>query len=149
MIIETYDGKLLPKEKRLRAELIAATKLGFIQNESIAALLTRMEEKNKENREKVEKKEVIYGLVNYSLPMYIQYERTLFLLDFVENKAQNYQYVFITENMIKEFYKKNKLMFRRCNGDELDYKEIKPVIEKRLREEEYERYVQNVLCKLI
>ena len=88
-------------------------------------------------------KKVFYGPRRYSLPMYLQYELTRFRLDFVqptENIRKSGISPEITENQKKAFYERNKDLFGRYFGDLFSY-------EKRLREEVYDRLVQEILCR--
>ena len=53
----------------------------------------------------------------------------------------------ITENQKKAFYERNKDLFGRYFGDLFSYEEVEQIIEKRLREEVYDRLVQEILCR--
>ena len=102
-----------------KAELVLAEKLGLIENAGIEA-------------------------------MYLQYELTRFRLDFVqptENIRKSGISPEITENQKKAFYERNKDLFGRYFGDLFSYEEVEQIIEKRLREEVYDRLVQEILCR--
>ena len=82
--------------------------------------------------------------------MYLQYELTRFRLDFVqptENIRKSGISPEITENQKKAFYERNKDLFGRYLGDLFSYEEVEQIIEKRLREEVYDRLVQEILCR--
>jgi len=108
----------------------------------------RCEAHNQEIEEKRKRGEKVYGLTRFSLPAYLQYELTRFRLDFVSGKAANYTYALVTEEEKRAFFHKNQELFKRCAGDYFTYEDVEAVIEKRIREEEYHRYVQNLLCQL-
>lgn len=133
-----------------KAELVLAEKLGLIENADIEALEKRCAEKNEENARLEMEKKVFYGPRRYSLPMYLQYELTRFRLDFVqptENIRKSGISPEITENQKKAFYERNKDLFGRYFGDLFSYEEVEQIIEKRLREEVYDRLVQEILCR--
>ena len=133
-----------------KAELVLAEKLGLIENADIEALEKRCAEKNEENARLEMEKKVFYGPRRYSLPMYIQYELTRVRLDFVlttENIRKSGISPEITENQKKAFYERNKDLFGRYFGDLFSYEEVEQIIEKRLREEVYDRLVQEILCR--
>ncbi|MGN0306724.1 MAG: hypothetical protein ACI4DN_00765 [Lachnospiraceae bacterium] len=129
------------------AKLKAATDFGFIAEESLEAMEIRRKEHNQKIKKELEEGKIIYGMTHFSPPAYLQYELTRFRLDFVSQKAQNYQYACITEQEKKAFFRENRELFQRCEGDYFLFEDVDAVIEKRIREEEYYRYVQNLLCQ--
>ncbi|MBN2222456.1 MAG: hypothetical protein JW708_09650 [Vallitaleaceae bacterium] len=91
-----------------------------------------------------------YGLSSFSPPAYLQYELTRFRLDFVsENEViqQNHNYSKISEERKRGYYKEHPQLFTRYHGDFFSYKEVAMIIEKRIREEEYNELIQNLLCQ--
>ena len=110
-----------------------------------------MQEKNEENARLEMEKKVFYGPRRYSLPMYLQYELTRFRLDFVQptenirksrNQSGDYR-----KSRKKLSNERNKDLFGRYFGDLFSYEEVEQIIEKRLREEVYDRLVQEILCR--
>lgn len=59
--------------------------------------------------------------------------------------AGPYPYKEITEEEKKTFYEENRDLFTRYFGDSFGYEEVRMIIEKRLREREYENIVQDLL----
>ena len=142
------DFCLSREELRLvQAKLKAAVNFGFISEAGLDAIEFRCQEHNRRIANRLVAGEVVYGLTHFSLPAYLQYELTRFRLDFVEGKAGNYDYMVITEAHRRRFYQDNPEMFKRCIGDYFAFEDVEAVIEKRIREEEYYRYVQNLLCQ--
>lgn len=130
-----------------QAQLRAAVNFGFIEEADIDAISQRCQKHNRKIEDRLAGGEVVYGLTHFSLPAYLQYELTRFRLDFIEGKAENYEYMVITKAHRRKFYQDNPELFKRCAGDYFAYEDVEAVIEKRLREEEYYRYVQNLLCQ--
>lgn len=134
-----------------QAALLFAKKLGLIDDADFLALERRRVAKNAENQEKMKRGEPVYGLITYSAPVYLQYELTRFKLDFTEetdNIKKNYEYRSISEKEKRDFYHENMDLFTRYFGDTFSYEEVELIIEKRIREEEYEKNVKDILCQL-
>ena len=95
--------------------------------------------------------EIIYGPEHFSLPAYVRYEQTRFRLDFVsesEKVKKNYSYQRISEKEKQAFYEANRDLFTRYHGDSFTYEEVSVIIRKRIREMEYDKEIQNILCQL-
>lgn len=134
-----------------QAALLFAKQIGLIDDADFLALEERRTAKNIENHEKLGKGEPVYGLITYSAPIYLQYELTRFKLDFTEetdNIKKNYEYRNISTEEKREFYHENMDLFTRYFGDAFTYEEVELIIEKRIREAEYEKNVKDILCKL-
>ena len=56
-----------------------------------------------------------------------------------------YNYAPITAREEKDYYKANKDLFTRYMGDKFRFREVKQVVRKKMREEEYDRAVQDLL----
>ena len=137
--------------KEAQAALQVAKMLGLIEHADFEALEQRRETKNKEIQIKLKQGEIVYGLTYYSAPAYLQYELTRFRLDFVVGAApirNHYRYRAITEKEKRSFYLENPDLFTRYHGDSFSYEEVEMIIEKRLREAEYNELIQNLLCQL-
>ena len=128
-----------PQElRRICANLTFAKQLGLIDDDSLEAAEERCRRENAG--------EVVYGLTAYPLPAYLQYECTRFRLAFAgERKQVRYNYAPITAREEKAYYKANKDLFTRYMGDKFRFREVKQVVRKKMREEEYDRAVQDLL----
>lgn len=138
-------------KKYALACLAFAKKLGLIDDSSLDAVAKRCKAENKKRSEMLEKGETVYGLTRFSLTAYLDYELTRFRLDFVSEKDEikkNYHYAPISKKDKKAFYKNNRDLFTRYSGDKFRFREVDMIIEKKMREEEYENEVNNLLCKL-
>lgn len=131
-----------------KATLIAAKQFGFIEEAGFAAMENRCALANQKNQQKLKMGELVYGVTHYSPAAYLQYELTQFKLDFLSGKAVAYSYRQITEGEKLEYYSKNQDLFTDYDCEYYDYESVKEVIEKRLREEEFYGYIQDILCQL-
>lgn len=137
--------------RKAQAELLFAKQLGLIHDADFEAQERRRVALNEENKEKVRKKEPVYGLISYSKPAYLQYELTRIKLDFVEETdkiKKHYVYRDISEEEKRRFYTENRDLFTRYLGDPFTYEEVEMIIVKRIREAEYENQIKNILYQL-
>lgn len=138
-------------EQYAKACLIFAKRLGLIDDDSLEAAKKRCDAENAKREIQLKNGEIFYGLTHYSFPAYLQHELTKFRLDFVsedEKIKKSYSYKEISRRDAKDFFKKNKDLFTRYNGDRFTFKEVKMIIEKKIREEEYENEINSILCQL-
>lgn len=140
------------KEKKYAlACLEFAKRLGLIDDSSLDAAALRCKAENEKRKEMLDKGETVFGLTEFPLSLYLDYELTRFRLDFVSEKEEikkNYHYEPISKKEKKAFYKNNSDLFTRYGGDKFRFKEVDMIIEKKMREEEYEHEVNNILCQL-
>ena len=137
-------------QKEAQAAFLLAKRLGLIEDAGMEALERRRQQKNEKNRQAEEAGEMFYGPRFYSAPMYLQYELTRFRLDFVQPSEQIRKLgvcpTFSDEEK-RSFYERNQDLFGRYHGDLFSYEEVSQIIEKRLREEAYDKLIQNILCQ--
>lgn len=134
----------------IQACLEFAAQLGQIADDTLEAVERRRILENEKRKELLEKGITVYGLSNFSVPAYIQYELTRFRLDFVAEKAlikRSYNYSMITSKDMVSFWNEHRELFTRYQGDSFSYDEVAMVIRKRIREKEYEQEIQNILRK--
>ena len=139
------------EQKQLKAELIFAKKLGLTEDDTLDGVADRCEKENQRRTEMLQNGEIIYGPEYFSLPAYVRYEQTRFRLDFVsesEKVKKNYSYQRISEKEKQAFYEANRDLFKRYHGDSFTYEEVSVIIRKRIREIEYDKEIQNILCQL-
>ena len=95
-----------------------------------------------------QEEKLFYGPRYFSAPAYLQYELTRLKLDFVQpgeavqktGLCPNF-----TEQEKKAFYDQNMDLFGRYFGDLFTYEEVEQIIEKRLREDAYDKLIEDVL----
>lgn len=138
-------------EEYAKACLAFAKKLNIIEDDSLEAVKERCNAENAKREAQLKNGEVFYGLTHYSFDAYLQHELTKLKLDFVsesENVKRSYSFREITPKELKAFYKSNRDLFTRYNGDRFSFKEVKLIIRKKIREEEYENEINNILRQL-
>ena len=134
--------------EKAMAALALAKELGLIDDASLSALEERRQKKNQENAEKEEKGELFYGPRSYTPAMYLQYELTRFRLDFVQPSEQIRKRGVcptFSDEQKRAFYENNLDLFGRYSGDLFAYEEVAQIIEKRLREEVYDQFIEDIL----
>lgn len=132
--------------QRICANLTFAKQLGLIDSDSLEAAEARCKQENARRAQKLAAGETVYGPTAYTLPAYLQYECSRFRLAFAgESKAVNYDYAPILPRAEKAYYKENKDLFTRYSGDKFRFREVRQVVHKKMREEEYDRAIQDLL----
>ena len=130
------------------ARLQIAAWMNLIPTPDLEAVDERRRRKNAEAEKALSEGGIVYGPVYYTPSMYLQYELTQFKLDYTVFKGEQvgrYPYREITEKEKRAFYDENRDLFTRYNGDSFDYREVSMIIEKRLREQEYENIIRDLL----
>lgn len=128
-----------------------AKRLGLIDDCSLEAVEKRCNAENEKRRQALEKGEVVYGLRQFSLPVYLDYELTRFRLDFASERdiiKSNYSYRPIEKKELKAYFKNNRELFTRYGGEKFRFGESKTVVYKKIREEQYDEEINALLHKL-
>ena len=155
------------EEKQVLARLQAAAWMNLADSPGLGAAEERRKKKNAETEKQLTGGETVYGLTHYTPAMYLQYELTRFKLDYTvsaevcldnfsksisgspglsggdKNRPARYSFREITEEEKRAFYGENRDLFTRYSGDSFSFAEVSMIIEKRLREQEYEKIVQD------
>ncbi len=130
------------------ARLQIAAWMNLIPTPDLEAVDERRRRKNAEAEKALSEGGIVYGPVYYTPSMYLQYELTQFKLDYTVFKGEQvgrYPYREITEEKKRAFYNENRDLFTRYNRDSFGYREVSTIIEKRLREQEYENIIRDLL----
>ena len=130
------------EKKYALACLKFSKKLGLIDDDSL---------ENEKRKLQKENNETVYGLTHFSYPAYLDYELTRLKLDFVgecENVKKAHTSKEISRKQMKAYFKQNKDLFTRYNNDKFFFFEVKTVIYKKIREEQYDEEINNILRKL-
>ena len=93
-----------------------------------------------------------YGVRNRYLEyeMFLDMFLTSFRLAFVlRDDCIDYPYRELTKEDIDTFWKNNRDLFTRFNGDSFDKEEVEDIIAKRIREEEYWKNVNEILLRFL
>lgn len=137
--------------KYAQACLIFAKRLGLIEDDSLEAVKQRCQAENDKRAQMLKEDAVFYGLTNFSFREYLEWEISKIKLDFVSESEQvkkAYSFREIPKKEIKAYYKNNRDLFTRYNGDGFPYRDLKQIIRKRIREEEFENEIKNILRQL-
>lgn len=138
--------------QEIEVKLKIAAWMGLISDSDFSAVEKRRKEKNESNRKNLEDGKIVYGVRSFTPAMYLQYELTRFKLEFTVYQGTSvgpWHCQRITETQKKDFYETNRDLFTRYFGDSFAYEEVHMIIEKKLKEIEYEKLVQKILCQLI
>lgn len=144
----TENGGEQTEDKMQEKELSAENEISW--DELAAALEQRRLAENERRECLIKEGHRVYGPVSFSKPAYLQYELTRYRLDFVtESRAsgQNYPYREVTEAEKRRFYREHPQLFTRYAGDRFSYHETEMIIEKWIREMEYEQNIRDILCQ--
>ena len=99
-----------------------AEEKGYVEDGSYSALIKRWEEENHFRKDKIEKGEAIYGLSEYPLDLYLEYEMDSIqkcYCDDLENEGME-----VTEEDRKQYYESNLAFYQREDDRILDYVKI-------------------------
>ena len=137
--------------KYAQACLIFAKRLGLIEDDSLEAVKQRCQAENDKRAQMLKEDAVFYGLTNFSFREYLEWDISKIKLDFVSESEQvkkAYSFREIPKKEIKAYYKNNKDLFTRYNGDRFPFRDLKQIIRNRIREEEFENEIKNILRQL-
>ena len=142
---------LTPEQWRhAKACLTLAKRWGLIGDDSPEALERRRAAKNAQAERAEQDGKPVYGTRRFSAPAYLQYELTRLKLDFVQPCEKVREGGFcpdFTEQEKRDFYEQNRDLFGRYHGDYFTYEEVSQIIEKRLREDAYDKLICDILCE--
>ena len=142
---------LTPEQwRQAKACLTLAKRWGLIGDDSPEALERRRAAKNAQAERAEQDGKPVYGTRRFSAPAYLQYELTRLKLDFVQPCEKVREGGFcpdFTEQEKRDFYEQNRDLFGRYHGDHFTYEEVSQIIEKRLREDAYDKLICDILCE--
>lgn len=119
---EKLTQETLEELKHFYAVYGLAEEKGYVEDGSYSALLKRWEEGNKLRKEKIEKGEAVYGLSEYSLELYLEYEMDTIqksYCDDLDNEGME-----ITDGEREQYYQENIAFYQREDDRILDYIKI-------------------------
>lgn len=123
---------------RQRAELELAHSLGVIPGTDDKTLHEMMRVKNSQDNSKA------FGKTSYDEVSFVRMVLARFRVDFVFEKT-GYSYRSISNQEIEDYYNKHKQEFLRENKEYFPLDEMRLVCKKRLREQEYEVALDDLL----
>lgn len=126
--------------RKAQGAFLLAQKMGLLEDASFEALELRRDNYNNSVHE--------YGPHYLSKEAYLFYELTRLKLDFVlptEEVKKTGLCPSFSEEERRVFYEKNHDLFGRYHGDFFTFEEVSQIIEKRLREEYYDKLIEDIL----
>lgn len=136
--------------RKAQGAFLLAHRMGLIEDPSMEGLEARRKKHNEELRRMEQEGKLFYGPHYFSAPAYLQYELTRLKLDFVQPCGKVREGGFcpdFTEQEKRDFYEQNRDLFGRYHGDYFTYEEVSQIIEKRLREDAYDKLIRDILCE--
>ena len=140
----------MPKQESMTQAHIRKAQGAFLLDPTMEGLETRRQKHNEELRRMEQEGQRFYGPHYFSAPAYLQYELTRLKLDFVQPCEKVREGGFcpdFTEQEKRDFYEQNRDLFGRYHGDYFTYEEVSQIIEKRLREDAYDKLIRDILCE--
>ncbi len=144
---EEYGGEIpyrkladeaLERLKYLHAVYTLAEEKGYINDAGYNAIVERMEAENAERKEKIENGEPVYGLAEYSLDVFIEYETSSFKERYCSDKEN--ERMKLTEEEIVEHYQSREWIFGE-NDENADLETARVAVERELREKKYDEMI--------
>ena len=122
-----------------KAEIEFSRRTNFL-NEDLRSLW----KKDQKERKKGER-----GPRSLSYPIFLETFLTQFRLAFVlRDERIDYSYKELTDEEIDDYWRNNRDLFTRYDGDSFRENEVRTVIAKRIREKEYLENVEKILLQL-
>ena len=134
--------------RKAQAAFLLEKKIGLLEDPSLEGLELRRQKHNAKLRKMEEEGTIFYGPRYFSAAAYLQYELTRLKLDFIapcEAVRRSGLCPSFTDEERRAFYEANLDLFGRYHGDHFSYEEVAQIIEKRMREEAYEKIIENIL----
>lgn len=131
--------RLSLEENRLEAEYSTAFSLGLVPSPQLSEAERRRTIRNSNKAS--------YGTRYFSSEAFFLHEIITFRLLYAEEASSvRHKYRMIDDAEIESYYRNNHDLFTRYKGDSFPLDEIRDVIKKKIREDEYEELVrQNLL----
>ena len=120
--------------RKAQGAFLLAHRMGLIEDPTMEGLEARRKKHNEELRRMEQEGQRFYGPHYFSAPAYLQYELTRLKLDFVQPCEKVREGGFCPD-------------FGRYHGDHFTYEEVSQIIEKRLREDAYDKLIRDILCE--
>ncbi len=118
-----------------------AAEKGYVENDDYQSFLERWESENKIRKEKIEKGEVVYGLSEYTLDLYREYEMDTLqksYCDDLENEGMD-----ITDGDRQQYYEENREYYTQEDDRILDYVQI-PYESENISEDKVEKLKESL-----
>lgn len=135
---EKLAEEAVERLKYIHAVYGLAEEKGYIADAGYDALAERLEDENASRKEKIEAGEPVYGLSEYTLDLYMEYEVSSFRERYCNDKTN--EGMDLTEEEIREHYESRDWVVGE-NAEKLDLEEARPAVEQELREMKYDEII--------
>lgn len=129
----------LEELKYRHAIFAVAEAKGYLEDASYPALKQQMEEENQKRQEKIDRGEPVYGLSEYTLDLYLEYEMSSLKEQYCND--ENNEDMKVTEDELEQLYNSREWLIGE-DGKKAELEEIRSVLEKNIREERYEKMIE-------
>lgn len=116
-----------------------AKEKGYINDADYDSLKQQMEEENQERERKKEKGEPIYGLTQYTMDLYLEYQMSSIKEQYCNDETNKDMEV--SEEELREYYNSREWLVGE-EGKKAEFEEIRSVLEKDIREKRYEEMIE-------
>ena len=144
---EEYDGEIpcrtltdeaVERLIYLHSVYALAEEKGYIDDAGYDALVERLENENASRNEKIEAGEAVYGLSEYSMDLFIEYEVSGFKERYCNDRAN--EGMDLTEDEIREYYESREWIFE-GSEENADLETARIAVERELREKKYDEII--------
>ena len=135
---EKLAEEAVERLKYIHAVYGLAEEKGYIDDAGYDALVERLEDENASRKEKIEAGEPVYGLSEYTLDLYMEYEVSSFRERYCNDKTN--EGMDLTEEEIREHYESRDWVVGE-NAEKLDLEEARPAVEQELREMKHDEII--------
>ena len=125
--------------KYLHAVYSLAEEKGYVDDSGYNALVERMKNENRQRKQKIESGEVVYGLSEYSLEQFVEYETSSFKERYCSDETN--EGMKLTEDEIRKRYESRDWIVGR-NAEKADLETVRANVERELREENYDEIIR-------
>lgn len=116
-----------------------AEEKGYIDDADYVSLKRQMEEENQEREEKKERGEAVYGLSEYTMDLYLEYEISSIKEQYCNDEGN--EDMEISTEELQDYYNSREWLVGE-DGKKAEFEEIRSVLEKDIREKRYEEMVE-------
>lgn len=135
---EKLAEEAVERLKYIHAVYGLAEEKGYIDDAGYDALAERLEDENASRKEKIEAGEPVYGLSEYTLDLYMEYEVSSFRERYCNDETN--EGMDLTEEEILEYYESQEWTFG-DSGERADLETARIAVERELREKKYDEII--------
>ena len=135
---EKLADEAVERLKYIHAVYGLAEEKGYIDDAGYDALVERLEDENASRKEKIEAREPVYGLSEYTLDLFMEYEVSSFRERYCNDKTN--EGMDLTEEEILAYYESREWTLG-DSGETADLETARIAVERELREKKYDEII--------